>query len=82
MLPLQCSMQTADSSRTKPLDDASRASVTALVRTYGDAKTAEMLRIGRPTVARAAAGFAIRPSVAQAITSRLAELVPTTPPAA
>jgi hypothetical protein len=66
--------QIARSHRTGPLSEEQRAAVMALAQERGATEAANILGIGKDTVARAAAGLAIRPSVAHVIAAKLLEL--------
>src|SRR5438105_4639477 len=61
---------------TAPLAEPLRRRLAALARQHGDVGAAAILGIGRATVARAAAGLAVRPSVAIAIAHSLAAVTP------
>jgi len=62
--------------RTAPLPEPVRLRLVAFAREVGDVEAANRLRIGRLTVARAGAGFDVRPSVATAIVAGLPEEAP------
>jgi hypothetical protein len=57
--------------RTGPLPENLRADVMALAQSLGAEAAGHRLGIGRDTVARAAAGLPVRPSVAQLIAAKL-----------
>lgn len=56
---------------TAPLPPDVQARLREMAAKVGDVELGEMLGIGRGTVSRAAAGFAVRPSVATTIALRL-----------
>jgi hypothetical protein len=56
---------------TAPLPPDVQARLREMAAKIGDVELGEMLGIGRGTVSRAAAGFAVRPSVATTIALRL-----------